>query len=288
MMKILFLVALVSLAFAATPLHCGVVIDGSSSEDIDVQSSLSKISASWPGFEDGWEKNRVLRYEWAVISSSLASNAVKARECRENSGFVGLPDILPWTNAETKTSASASVRLTNGETYYVIVRVTTALGTQKYVNSDGVRVDNTLANVKTSSQSVRDVESRSNAERNVPVTLNEDCPIDQGWRCQAAQVSVREYLEQIYGPPQYAVAKSALAEFFGIPVVAPIVLTENNDDDDDDDDDLSTGDVIGIALGITAFFCLIAIAAILLSTLLSGSGSKFDTNVRRHENVEEF
>jgi len=283
MMKILFLVALVSLAFAAAPLRCGVIIDGSSTEDVDVQASLSKISASWTGFEDGWEKNRVLRYEWAVISSLLVNSQVLARECRDNSGFVGLPDVLPWTNVETKTSASAQVRLTNGETYYVIVRATTALGSQKYTNSDGVRVDNTLADA-VKSLNRRDAEKKTS--RAQPVSLADDCPIDQGWRCQAQQVTVREYLEQIYGPPQFLVENSGLAPFLVPPVV--VVPEEAEEEDDDDDDDISTGDVIGIALGIAAFFCLIVLGVILLSSVFTSRGSKFDTNVRRHENVEEF
>jgi hypothetical protein len=75
-MKLLIFVALVSLALASTPLRCGTVneLGEDKALDIDIQASVNKISASWAGFEDGWEKNRALRYEWCIISSKLAQN----------------------------------------------------------------------------------------------------------------------------------------------------------------------------------------------------------------------
>jgi len=288
-MKIFLLVALLfSLTFATSVLHCGVVNDGNNG-DIDVQASTSKLSASWSGFEDGSERNRILRYEWCVISSVFASNSINERGCRVNSGFIGQPDVMGWTNAERTTSVSANLRLKNGETYYIVVRATTALGFQKYTNSDGVTIDINYVEHQTRKVTPRNtIEERDQVTNVVSSSIpcdNSDCEINQNWKCNAAQVSVREYLEEFYGPAQFLVDNSAIT-IFRLPIVAPGPVIKHHHHDDDDDD-LSTGDVIGIAIGITAFFCILALIAIVLSTF-TGSGGKFDTTVRRNENVEEF
>jgi hypothetical protein len=235
------------------------------------------------------------------------------RECRTSAGFLGIPDVYGWVNADQATSATAkNLHLKNGETYYVVVRATTALGTQKYTNSDGIRID--TAHVANQERSVPGTQTHSRQEKYIvfPQSTgtcgNSECPINEEWRCPAGdstdsheshpprsidgdsfyykRPSVREYLEQFYGKPQFLVENSAIAPFRLAPVVVDI--TDSDDDDsDDDDDDLSTGDVIGIAIGITAFFCFIVIGVILVSSLF-GNSDKFDTNVRRHDNVEEF
>jgi len=269
--------------------------------DVDVQASLNKLSVSWTGFEDGWEKNRVLRYEWCIISSSLArSQQIQDRECRTTAGFLGLPDVQGWVNADRSTSASANnLRLKNGETYFVVVRATTALGTQKYTNSDGIRIDTAYAPVRQErsignekhSHQVRETFPQSEATCGTT-----ECPINEEWRCPASdegnafyfkRPSVREYLDQFYGPPQFLVENSAIAPFRVAPIIVDMSDQDFDDDGADDEDDLSDGDVIGIAIGITAFFCFIVIGVILVATLF-GNNDKFDTNVRRHDNVEEF
>jgi hypothetical protein len=298
-------VALVSLALASAPLRCGTVneLGEDKTLDIDVQASLNKISASWAGFEDGWEKNRVLRYEWCIISSSVArSQQIQDRECRTSAGFLGHPDVYGWVNAERSTSASASnLRLKNGETYYVVVRATTALGTQKYTNSDGIRVDTAhvaARQERSTGVNVKRSESIPSFPQSTLTCGTTECPINEEWRCPAGdeggvdsfyfkRPSVREYLEQFYGPPQFLVENSAIAPFRIGPVVVDITDKDNDDDGADDEDDLSDGDVIGIAIGITAFFCFIVIGVILVASLF-GNNDKFDTNVRRHDNVEEF
>jgi len=306
-MKILFFVALVSLALASAPLRCGTVneLGEDKTLDIDVQASTSRLSVSWAGFEDGWEKNRILKYEWCIISSAVASRSqeIQARECRTTSGFLGLPDVYGWVNAERASTATANnLRLKNGETYYVVVRATTALGTQKYINSDGIRIDTSYV----SATKERSVPSGKQERYTTPPAFptspatcaNSECPINEEWRCPAnydqsgeahyKRPSVREYLEQFYGPAQFLVENSAIAPFRVSPIV-PVVTRFENNDDDDDDKSLGRGDVIGIAIGITAFFCFITIGVILIASLFGSlSGDKFDTNVRRHDNVEEF
>ena len=73
------------------------------------------------------------------------SQDIQARECRTSAGFLGLPDVYGWVNADRASSAVANnLRLKNGETYFVVIRATTALGTQKYINSDGITIDTSL------------------------------------------------------------------------------------------------------------------------------------------------
>jgi hypothetical protein len=71
--------ALASLAIASEPASapCGVVFDGARKGDIDLQRATDSIAAHWFDFEDGLERNRVLRYEWAVVSESMTTPALK-------------------------------------------------------------------------------------------------------------------------------------------------------------------------------------------------------------------
>merc|ERR1712137_996707 len=71
-MKIWLLLSMGLFVAVCSSLSCGVVNDGLKL-DVDIQASTTKLSASWSGFEDGKERNRILRYEWAVVSSSYAS-----------------------------------------------------------------------------------------------------------------------------------------------------------------------------------------------------------------------
>merc|ERR1712137_696612 len=280
-MKIWLLLSMGLFVAVCSSLSCGVVNDGLKL-DVDIQPSTTKLSASWSGFEDGKERNRILRYEWAVVSSSYASG-LEAGTCRENAGFLGHPNVVGWTNVEKATSASANVKLADGETYFVVIRATTAFGYQRYANSDGVTIDSSFVEQQ---EEVREKRAAPAATRNHEQPANtrscsqtDECAIDQERRCRAGQVSVREYLEEFYGPAQFLAENSAIVAFRGA-VVAPAFVVAG-------EDDLRTGEVIGIAIGICAFFCFLALILIFL-TSLGSSGSKFDTNVRRHENVEEF
>lgn len=76
-MKVLCLIfVLFAIAVTAADLiRCGQVIDGLS-VDVDFLQVNSRVQASWSGFEDGKERNRIIRYEWAIISSDIASSSV--------------------------------------------------------------------------------------------------------------------------------------------------------------------------------------------------------------------
>jgi len=107
----------------ATPPSPGSVSDGASS-DIDFQTSLTSIDASWTGFADA--QSGVVRYEWAIGTTS------------------GGTDVQAFTSAGTSTSAtSSSLALSTGATYYVTVRAFSGAGLAVTASSDGVKVDAT-------------------------------------------------------------------------------------------------------------------------------------------------
>jgi len=287
---------------------CGVIRDGDADVDLDVQFHDNKISASWAGFEDGKERNRVLKYEWAIVSESMMTAEMKENNCRDFSGLIGRPDVMGWTLTD-KTRVSANIELVRGNTYFVLVRATTALGKQTYSNSDGIFVSYDLpAAPKTAEKFERSDEGIHSLMQRNHVAIEGDCPIDQANRCADNQVSVNEYLTAIYGPAdfakptakagQVALGGSSTAVFAipppGFAVYASDVRQpkKNNDDDDDDhiESELGPGGAIGIAIAIvgTVFF-LFAIFVLVASFFGSKENrDNFKTNIRRSEATEEF
>mmetsp|Transcript_62665 Transcript_62665/g.116548 ORF Transcript_62665/g.116548 Transcript_62665/m.116548 type:complete len:303 (+) Transcript_62665:168-1076(+) len=302
-MKVYFAVAVLFLVAAASALEqprCGLVFDGAvRGVDVDVQGSTARVFASWTGFEDGSERQRVLRYEWAVISENLATEAVLDGQCRLEQGFRGHPDVLGWINVESAEQASATVGLSRGATYYTVVRATTSFGVQKYMNSDGftvAEVEETLQQREENVEEAKLTERGPGAYAQPNVIYNNDCPIDQRLRKESAGVSVGEFLDSIYGPAEFS--RTAQTNIIFTAAVAPLVGQaqggvadqgdiDDDDGDDDDDVDIGTGSVIGIAIGITFFCCLLVIGIIILTSSASKS-DKFGVNVRRNENQEDF
>ena len=98
-------------------------------------------------------------------------------------------------------------------------------------------------------------------------------------------------MDAIYGPAsgQFLPFNLASATAF---VLIPLgelgteIEPENNNDDDDGSASLNVGTIIGIGIGITAFFCLLTIGAIIIASF-TGKGLGSD-NVRPHQNIEEF
>ena len=290
-MKVLCLIVLfVAVATASNLIRCGQVIDGLST-DVDTLQVNSRVQASWSGFEDGKERNRIIRYEWAIISSNIATSSVLERECRITSGIRGLPDVYGWQNVGTATVAIANnVNLVAGEKYYIIVRATTALGEQRYTNSDGF-----IAQAKSEDNlNKRSLENEKKVTRDETTSSGGDsvCSIDQAWACAAAQVSIRERLDAVYGPAsgQFLPFNLASATAF---VVIPLGELGTEDDPESNNGgggggaSLNVGTIIGIGIGITAFFCLLTIGAIIIASF-TGKGGLGGDNVRPHQNIEEF
>ena len=284
-MKVLAVLFLfVALACANQALRCGQVFDGLNS-DVDEFSGL-KFKASWADFEDGKERNRIVRYEWAIISSDqITEDSVAARECRLTAGFRGLP-VYGWQNVGTATVAVGTPSLQAGKTYYTIVRATTALGQQRYINSDGFTFTDAKLNTRSTENTKKVTRDESTGGD------SSECSIDQAWACTAAKVSIRERLDAIYGPAsgQFLPFNLASATAF---VVIPLGELGTEDDPEsnngggNDSASLNVGTIIGIGIGITAFFCLLTIGAIIIASF-TGKGGLGGDNVRPHQNIEEF
>jgi len=285
-MKFLFVACLLALAaLISADGPCGLVRDGlAHGTDLDVQGSTTSVSANWVDFEDGRERNRVLRYEWAVISEKVISPEIKEGACRTTVGFIGVPDVRDWEAVGTRTQASAAgLRLEDGVTYFVVVRATTSMGRQVYANTDGVTVDRAYVEEASDnglpSRKPREVRER----REVQSSHGEECPIDAANRCNAARKSVGEFLEDLYGPPEFNRRSQATNLFRTVPPE----LIESGSSSSGGGGGIHFGAIIGIVLGVLG----VSLCALLVLALVSGVSSKsdkFKTNINRHDNIDEF
>ncbi|XP_038062441.1 uncharacterized protein LOC119732930 [Patiria miniata] len=88
-------------------------------EDSDFQTSLHEMSASWDFSGDPCPMKK---YEWAIYR-------------------IDGQEIQPFTNVQERTSdTNTDIGMTDGETYYTLVRATNALGLAVTVRSDGITV----------------------------------------------------------------------------------------------------------------------------------------------------
>ena len=106
------------------PTVTGVPNDGLGA-DIDLQSSVTTISANWAGvFADA--ESGIAGYQWAIGTT------------------VGGTNIQGYTSLGMLTSATnSSLSLISGTEYFVTVRATNGSGLQSTATSDGVMVDAT-------------------------------------------------------------------------------------------------------------------------------------------------
>ena len=125
-------------------------------------------------------------------------------------------------------------------------------------------------------------ESEKEATRNLE-QVSLECPIDQDNRCRKSQISVRDILSELYGPPRFLFEPVFVA-----------AIPADGDDDDDDDDDGGTGAILGIIVGAViggvALLCVCCLLLLLLGLLFmrGGGEDKFTENVvtRQNENVD--
>jgi len=100
------------------------VIDGTTQIDIDYQSNLTEMSASWHGIKD--PESRIKFFEYAISRNRA-----------------GAPDVLPFQNNGLKTSARATGLSLTEDVYYFIVCATNNAGLKSCLSSDGVLIDMT-------------------------------------------------------------------------------------------------------------------------------------------------
>jgi len=304
LLKLFLLVALSAFVFTAD-FQCGRIYDGNTKGvDSDYQSFNTSIGANWEGFGD--LKNKAIHYEWSVISESQASQ-IRDGNCRTQSGFRGTPDTLGWRSVGRSESGESFANLKTGNKYYVVLRITTITGTHYYANSNGI----TIVESKSSSSLKRTKFTRTTATYsgepvffpNGAVFVGWDNPIDQANRENAAKVSVAEKLNKIYGLPQYAqdelanvifttVPTSTAGRGYGVnfnpfPTPFPKRLIM---DDDDDGSHLNDGAIIGIAIGVTAFFCIMVMCVIVIAFIVTGlrKNSDDDGVSRGRKGGDEF
>jgi len=272
MKAILFVVLLSVIGLASSELSCPRVFDGLTNGHFDLatQFSVSEISANWAGLAP----NQVLGYEWAIVSDAKVNKASDA-VCRTNQGFIGVPDVRNWADVKKESSATASgLKLVPKTTYYVVLRTTLADGSHVFSMSNGIFILPNELNLEGSHK--RDVvqQETEKSSRNLEQVALE-CPIDQENRCRKAQISVRDILSELYGPPKFVFE----------PVFVAAVPGGGDDDDDDDDDDGGAGPILGIIVGAViggvALLCVCCLLLLLLGLLFmrGGGEDKFTENV---------
>jgi len=278
--------------------QCPTVVDGSQLRfDIDSQSSLTEISANWFGVHH----HEVLRYEWAVISEKLASQAILDGGCRSSSGLSGLPDVQPWTTIRNTVASNRLAQLQQGVRYYVLLRTILRDGKAVYSNSDGFFVTREAEMLDESPQEpmnfagVRETASRQKIYSKFARSyVTDTCPIDEANRCNQilnSQFAVGEFLTSVYGPPiwqqtsqitlLYRLPTTAeIALEIGLPTFGAVIATESgfatytsnssssSSDDDEGSYHLSPGGIVGIAVGSSVGGGLLLLGLLLLILLL--------------------
>mmetsp|Transcript_66802 Transcript_66802/g.92941 ORF Transcript_66802/g.92941 Transcript_66802/m.92941 type:complete len:393 (+) Transcript_66802:231-1409(+) len=258
---------------------CGVVRDGLSGHlDMDVQLSNSTIGANWSGFGDS-----VILVEWAIVSSAQRlPSADLGERCYSDMRVVA--DVQPWTRlAKTATSAaSTALSLQVGETYVVLVRATFRSGVQVTVASNGVRVMSHEEAERLMPRVARTEEVERDHQSEVPPSAN--CPIDNENRCRQSIESVGDFLENIYGPAEFAIQQSVNGDVFLVgsnanraaaglnsrEQAAEDEANPDDDDGDDDDDDNGKPWILGIVFGLVFLLALLLLALLILR--LAGGG----------------
>ncbi|KAI8485717.1 hypothetical protein Bbelb_365510, partial [Branchiostoma belcheri] len=102
------------------PLAAPQVRDGNLEQDLDYQTSLDELQASWDFSGDPCP---IVKYEWSI-------------------GRVDEAVIQPFTDVQGKTHSSTDgLQMKSGETYYITIRATNALGKVQIQRSDGITIE---------------------------------------------------------------------------------------------------------------------------------------------------
>jgi len=297
-MRAVWLVALLGLAGLALAfdLPCPTVVDGSQLRfDIDEQSSPNEISANWFGAQP----QDVLRYEWAVISDNLLTEAMLDDGCRSSSGLSGLPDVQPWTAVRNTVASNRLVNLQPGIQYFVLLRTILRNGKTVYSNSDGFELIPELNQAEESDKQPRSVGGGPEAAPRRKILnkvarsyVTDTCPIDEANRCNQvlnSQFAVANFLTAVYGPPIWKQTSQAtllyrlpttaeIAAEIGLPTFGAVIATESgfatylsnstSSDDNDNGYHLSPGGIVGIAVGSSVGGGVLLLGLLLLILLV--------------------
>ncbi len=108
----------------APDLKRAMVLDGSGDDDIDYQSSIREISATWTGIKD-------------------RDSGIKYFELAVSRNRVDQPDVTSFRHVGHNTSAKIYGLSLNNDVYYVIVCAINNAGLKSCLASDGVLIDPT-------------------------------------------------------------------------------------------------------------------------------------------------
>lgn len=259
-------------SFVYGDINCPTVYDGLTNGHFDLatQFSVSQISGNWFGLKS----NEILGYEWAIISEDKVNKQNLDVSCRLTQGFIGIPDVRNWVDVKKDTSATATdLHLETKKTYYIVLRTTLSNGVHVFSMSNGIFILPQELNLEGSHGHSNEPES--NELRNIDnerTVMQSECPIDEANRCRKSQISVRDILSELYGPPRF-LADPLFAGAAGV-----------GDDDDDDDDD-GAGNFIPILVAaiiglLLLLLCCGALAALaFLAARGKGGEQKFSENV---------
>jgi len=254
---------------------CGYVYDWGS-EDVGQQYSTNYISASWAGFESTEDTNNIVsssvRYDWAIISDDLATETIRTSgteedpsiRCRSEVGISEKPDVADWVAVDSTYANNYQLSLTPGQTYYVLLRVTTTTIDETGKTTDSVIYTNgggiTISTETKYTRNNNARRGRNNGRRGVTTT-------GQGI-LRPPTVFEPPLLES--SSPVIFVNSSHLSSFISF---------------------FSSG-LFGWQIALIILACVFALILLLVLIFIvvgrSKGEDKYETNVHRNENVEKI
>jgi hypothetical protein len=263
---------------------CGYVYDWGT-EDMGQQYSTNYISASWAGFETPSSDNNLktqVNYEWAIISDDLATEAIRLAateedssiRCRDNSGISEKPDVADWSSVDSTYASNYKLTLTPGQTYYVLLRVTTTTTTLNgevtesvtYTNGAGITISTTTKYTRGNNKNNKDNNNKDNnkgknknnknGKNKPPVIINGGLP--------SFLESTSSFSSLLF------INSSDLSSFLSV----------------------SSG-LLGWQIALIIIACVFALILLLVLIFIvvgrtKGGDDKYETNVHRNENTEKI
>jgi len=249
---------------------CGYVYDWGT-EDLGEQFSTNYISASWAGFEQAPNNNNnnlktQVGYEWAIISDDMANDVIRlaaseedsSKRCRENSGITGKPDIADWASVDATYASNYQLTLTPGQSYYVLLRVTTTATNSNGEVSEVVTYTNGAG--ITISTETRYTRGNNNNKNNKGKGKKKGK--------NGKMMVFPSFLESTSSPLLF-VNSSFFSSFFGV----------------------SSG-LLGWQIALIIIACVVALILLLVLIFIvvgrTKGDDKYETNVHRNENTEKI
>lgn len=306
---------------------CPKVYDGLGGFDAEYSAKADFVGVSWV-----FPKASMLaRVEVAVYSDKLLrGDALKS--CQRALPFTGLPDVAQWTavaNPNQSWTMLSGLHLQENTRYFSVLRLIYQDGNVLYAMSNGFRL---MPAAEREKRSVEDgllpgmeaISVHGSKKRNIPPPFGSQgaavasCLIDEENRCRAAQETVGDKLNTLYGKPEFRnmiyPERDAVLEYLALtgvsgyldpsidtPTPRPRTIEELrqyvadrelvpfvfNRSDDDDSSPLSSGALAGaliaVILGVLLLALLLLAAIIAFFALMKGEEKPFSERVVSRE-----